>query len=84
MLGRGGLVAQGTPQAVLGGSPLFAPQVARLFPGRGWLTADDALAGRGGSESRGVLARRGSARVDPTKAVISLTTLKYGALKTAV
>ncbi|NNJ09887.1 energy-coupling factor ABC transporter ATP-binding protein [Chloroflexales bacterium ZM16-3] len=46
VLGRGGLVAQGTPQAVLSSSPLFAPQVARLFPGSGWLTAEDALAGR--------------------------------------
>lgn len=50
VLGRGGLVAQGTPQAVLGGSPLFAPQVARIFPGRGWLTAADALAGRSEGE----------------------------------
>ena len=46
MLGRGGLVAQGTPLAVLGNSPLFAPQVARIFPNRGWLTAADALAGQ--------------------------------------
>jgi hypothetical protein len=28
---------------VMGTSPLFAPQVARLFPGRGWLTVEDAL-----------------------------------------
>ena len=47
MLGRGGLVAQGRPQTVLSTSPLFAPQVARIFPGSGWLTAADALAGRG-------------------------------------
>jgi energy-coupling factor transport system ATP-binding protein len=46
VLGRGGLIAAGTPQAVLSNSPLFAPQVARIFPGRGWLTAADALAGR--------------------------------------
>ncbi len=48
VLGRGGLVADGPPQRVLGSSPLFAPQVARLFPGRGWLTVADALAGCGG------------------------------------
>jgi hypothetical protein len=24
---------------------LFAPQVARLFPGTGWLTVEDALGG---------------------------------------
>ncbi|NTW01241.1 MAG: ABC transporter ATP-binding protein, partial [Oscillochloris sp.] len=43
VLGRSGLIAQGTPQAVLGSSPLFAPQVARLFPGSGWLTVADVL-----------------------------------------
>ncbi|NTV62781.1 MAG: ABC transporter ATP-binding protein, partial [Oscillochloris sp.] len=47
VLGRDGLVADGSPESVLGNSPLFAPQVARLFPGRGWLTVADALAGRG-------------------------------------
>ncbi len=41
ILGRGGVVAEGSPQAVLSDSPLFAPQVARLFPGTGWLTPDD-------------------------------------------
>lgn len=44
VLGRGGLVADGSPQSVLANSPLFAPQVARLFPGSGWLTVEDALA----------------------------------------
>ncbi len=47
VLGRGGLIADGTPAMVLGSSPLFAPQVARIFPGQGWLTAADALGGRG-------------------------------------
>ncbi|RRR74600.1 MAG: energy-coupling factor ABC transporter ATP-binding protein [Candidatus Viridilinea halotolerans] len=46
VLGRGGLVADGPPQSVLANSPLFAPQVARLFPGSGWLTVADALAFR--------------------------------------
>jgi energy-coupling factor transport system ATP-binding protein len=41
ILGRGGVVAEGAPAAVLSDSPLFAPQVARLFPGSGWLTAGD-------------------------------------------
>jgi hypothetical protein len=27
--------------------PLFAPQAARLFPGRGWLVVEDALSGLG-------------------------------------
>lgn len=41
----GMIVDRGAPPKVLGRSPLFAPQVARLFPGIGWLTIDDALAG---------------------------------------
>jgi energy-coupling factor transporter ATP-binding protein EcfA2 len=45
VLDQGTIVASGPPGEVLTGSPLFAPQVARLFPGTGWLTADDALAG---------------------------------------
>ena len=45
-VGRGEVVASG-PIATLGDSPLFAPQIARLFPGSGWLTADDALRGLG-------------------------------------
>ncbi|NCC37329.1 MAG: ATP-binding cassette domain-containing protein [Chloroflexia bacterium] len=45
ILGKGGLIADGTPWNVLGNSPLFAPQIARIFPGRGWLTASDALQG---------------------------------------
>jgi energy-coupling factor transport system ATP-binding protein len=44
MLSQGEILAEGTPAAVLGGSPLFAPQVARLFPNTGWLTAEDVLA----------------------------------------
>jgi energy-coupling factor transport system ATP-binding protein len=41
ILGRDGVVAEGPPQRVLSDSPLFAPQVARLFPGTGWLTPGD-------------------------------------------
>jgi energy-coupling factor transporter ATP-binding protein EcfA2 len=44
ILSRGEVIADDSPQ-VLTASPLFAPQVARLFPGTGWLTAQDALAG---------------------------------------
>ena len=43
LLSQGEIIACGAPDEVLGSSPLFAPQVARLFPGRGWLTAEDAL-----------------------------------------
>jgi len=58
VLSQGEVIADGPPAEVLtaippgppeaGGSvlsPLFAPQVARLFPGTGWLTVEDALAG---------------------------------------
>jgi energy-coupling factor transport system ATP-binding protein len=43
LMSQGEIIAQGTPAQVLGASPLFAPQVARLFPHTGWLTPDDAL-----------------------------------------
>ncbi len=44
IMSQGEIIAQGEPGEVLGASPLFAPQIARLFPGRDWLTAQDALA----------------------------------------
>ena len=47
ILSEGEIIAGGEPAEVLGTSPLFAPQIARLFPGRGWLTVEDALAGLG-------------------------------------
>lgn len=43
MLSQGEVIATGNPGAVLGSSPMFAPQVARLFPGAGWLTVEDVL-----------------------------------------
>jgi energy-coupling factor transport system ATP-binding protein len=46
MLSQGRIIADDVPE-VLTASPLFAPQVARLFPGSGWLVAEDALAGIG-------------------------------------
>ncbi len=47
LMSQGEIIADGPPAQVLGASPLFAPQVARLFPNRGWLTPADALAGMG-------------------------------------
>ncbi len=43
LLSQGEIIAQGTPAEVLGTSPLFAPQVARLFPGAGVLTVAEVL-----------------------------------------
>jgi energy-coupling factor transport system ATP-binding protein len=43
LLARGEIIADGPIGQVLGASPLFAPQTARLFPGTGWLTPDQAL-----------------------------------------
>ena len=45
MLSQGEIIATGSTRDVLGSSPHFSTQIARLFPGRGWLTAADALAG---------------------------------------
>ena len=46
ILSEGCVIADDAPE-VLAASPLFAPQVARLFPGTGWLTVNDALTGLG-------------------------------------
>lgn len=43
LMSQGEMIASGPPAEVMGASPLFAPQVARLFPGTGWLTPDDVL-----------------------------------------
>ena len=45
VLGEGMVIADGPPVEVLTASSSFAPQVARLFPGSGWLTVEDALGG---------------------------------------
>lgn len=45
ILSDGEIIAAGPARDVLSGSPLFAPQMARLFPGRGWLTVNDAVNG---------------------------------------
>jgi energy-coupling factor transport system ATP-binding protein len=44
LMSQGQIIAEGTPAEVLGTSPLFAPQIARLFPGRGWLTPEEVMA----------------------------------------
>lgn len=44
-LREGTVVADGPPAELLTASSPFAPQVAQLFPGTGWLTAEDALTG---------------------------------------
>jgi energy-coupling factor transporter ATP-binding protein EcfA2 len=46
LMSRGQIIAAGDPSEVLGASPVFAPQTARLFPGTGWLTPEDALRAR--------------------------------------
>jgi energy-coupling factor transporter ATP-binding protein EcfA2 len=43
LLSQGEIIASGDPAQVMGTSPLFAPQVARLFPNSGWLTVEDSL-----------------------------------------
>lgn len=43
LMGQGRIIADGAPAQILGASPLFAPQTARLFPGTGWLTPEDVL-----------------------------------------
>jgi len=50
MLRDGAVVADAAPE-VLAPSPRFSPQVARLFPGRGWLTPKDVLDGEGRGET---------------------------------
>ncbi|MFV9507374.1 MAG: ABC transporter ATP-binding protein [Oscillochloridaceae bacterium umkhey_bin13] len=45
LLGDGELVVEGPAAEVLGESLLLSSQIAKLFPGRGWLTLDDALQG---------------------------------------
>jgi energy-coupling factor transport system ATP-binding protein len=45
LMSQGKLIAEGPTSAILGATPLFAPQIAKLFPGRGWLTVEDALKG---------------------------------------
>jgi energy-coupling factor transport system ATP-binding protein len=45
LMSQGEIIADDTPAAVMAASPLFAPEIARLFPTTGWLTIGDAIAG---------------------------------------
>jgi len=45
LLSQGEIIATGTAAEVLAPSPLFAPQMARLFPETGWLTVAEVLGG---------------------------------------
>ena len=44
LLSQGEIIAAGETAEILSTSPLFAPQISRLFPDSGWLTVEDALA----------------------------------------
>jgi energy-coupling factor transporter ATP-binding protein EcfA2 len=45
ILSEGKIESSGPIKNVLANSSTFAPQIARLFPGSGWLTVDDAVDG---------------------------------------
>jgi energy-coupling factor transport system ATP-binding protein len=47
LMSQGEIIANGSSHEILANSPLFAPQVARLFPGTGWLTVGDVLQSEG-------------------------------------
>ncbi len=48
LMSQGEIIANGPPTEVMATSPLFAPQVARLFPKSGWLTPWDVMVGNRG------------------------------------
>jgi energy-coupling factor transport system ATP-binding protein len=48
IMSQGEVIASGPTAEILATSPLFAPQISRLFPESGWLTVEDALAGMSG------------------------------------
>ncbi len=45
IMSQGEIIAEGQTADILAASPLFAPQISRLFPNSGWLTVEDAMAG---------------------------------------
>ncbi len=49
LLENGLVTADGSPVEVLANSSTFMPQVAKIFPGHGWLTVDDVIGGWSGS-----------------------------------
>lgn len=57
LMEQGQIVVEGTPAAVLSASPLFRTQMARLFPGAGWLTVSEVL--HNASSPNGGIAPRG-------------------------
>jgi energy-coupling factor transport system ATP-binding protein len=53
LLGDGELIVEGPTAEVLGESLLFSSQIAKLFPGRGWLTVEDVLKAGGRRQEAG-------------------------------
>jgi len=51
VLSGGTTIADDAPSQICASIPLFQPQIASLFPGTGWLTVNDALAGLGMADS---------------------------------
>jgi len=49
IMSQGEIIAEGQTADILPASPLFAPQIARLYPESGWLTVEDALEGMQGA-----------------------------------
>ena len=43
IMSQGEIIVTGKAPEVLSATPSFAPQIARLFPNRGWLTVQDVL-----------------------------------------
>jgi energy-coupling factor transport system ATP-binding protein len=50
LLENGLITADGLPEEVLDKSTVFSPQMVKVFPGRGWLTVDDAIGGLNASK----------------------------------
>jgi energy-coupling factor transport system ATP-binding protein len=50
ILEAGRIIADGDPREVLPASGVFSSQVAKIFPGRGWLTVNDAIRGASASQ----------------------------------
>jgi energy-coupling factor transport system ATP-binding protein len=53
LMSQGEVIAEGAPAEVMATSPLFAPQIARLFPETGWLTAEDVIKAKSKANSGG-------------------------------
>jgi energy-coupling factor transport system ATP-binding protein len=52
LMDEGEIKVRGTAAEVLGTSPHYVTQIAQLFPGTGWLTPENALAGLGVNTNR--------------------------------